>query len=164
MAFTKPDVFLTRVEQIDAKDLLAQGYTTALIDIDNTLVPRGTHEVPPSVVEWIESLKAQGLRVCLVSNNWHQYIKEYGKSLDLPVVYRSFKPAPFAFMRAIRKAGGSRRSALVIGDQLFTDVFGAHLLRMHAIMVLPQAAKDLSHTLFLRKLEKFFMGDTKPER
>ena len=47
---------------------------------------------------------------------------------------------------------------------LMTDVIGAHLSGMKAILVLPQAKKDLKHTLLLRNLEKVFLGDLKPTR
>jgi len=164
MAFGRPDEFLTCVEQIDAKDLAARGFTTALIDIDNTLVPRDTHEIPASVVAWIESLKAEGLRICLITNNWHKEVLKYAEYLELPIVHASWKPVPIAFLRAIKKAGGSRRSALVIGDQVFTDVFGADFLRMYSILVLPQASKDLTHTLMLRRLERFFLRGMTPTR
>jgi len=164
MAFTKPDEFLSRVELIDAEELASLGVTVALIDIDNTLVPRGTKEIPLSVVEWVDTLKRRGLSLCLISNNWHKEAFTYARALDLPIVYRALKPLPFAFLRAVRKAGGSRRSTVVIGDQLLTDVFGAHALRMRVILVLPQASIDLMHTRILRRIERLFMHDATPTR
>ena len=164
MAFAKPDEFLSRVELIDAQALAAGGFTTILLDVDNTLVPRDTEEIPASVAVWVEMLKAQGLRICLLSNNWHKTVFTYAHILDVPLVYKAMKPMPFAFLRAIKKAGGSRRSAVCIGDQLLTDVLGAHLLRMRAILVLPQASKDLAHTRILRRIERLFMRGVLPTR
>ncbi|MCL1890415.1 MAG: HAD hydrolase-like protein [Coriobacteriia bacterium] len=182
MSFFKPDEFLSSVEVINPAELVEQGITTVLLDIDNTLVPRGTAAPPAAVVTWVTALKEQGLQICLISNNWHKVVFDHAKTFGLPLVYKAMKPAPFAFLRALRKAQGSsdmprphssrwslwsraaRRNTVVIGDQLLTDIFGARLLGMRAIMVLPQAKKDLKHTLILRRIEKLFLGDMKPER
>ena len=183
MAFAAPDEYFSRVEMIDAEELVARGFTTVLLDIDNTLVPRGTNDVPASVITWINSLKEQGLRICLVSNNWHRVVFDHAHALDLPLVYKAMKPAPFAFGRAIRKANeiparvtglggvdpahspkGKRRTSVMIGDQLFTDILGARLTGMHAILVVPQAKKDLWYTLILRRLEHLLLGDLRPTR
>ncbi|MCL2756796.1 MAG: YqeG family HAD IIIA-type phosphatase [Coriobacteriia bacterium] len=164
MSCIRPEEYLSKVEIIDAHKLLAQGKTTVLLDVDNTLVPRDVDQVPASVIEWVETLKASGLRICLLSNNWHQTVLTYAQTLGLPIVRKAIKPLPFAFLHAIRKVGGTRRSAVVIGDQLVTDVFGAHFLRMYAILVAPQAARDLWHTLLLRRIEHLFMRGMSPTR
>ena len=128
-----------------------------LLDIDNTLLPRDTKIMPSDVLDWIELVKSLNIKVCLLSNNWHSEILEVAKSLDLPIVTHAVKPLPFAFLRARHIIGAKRKSTLVIGDQLFTDVLGAHFLAMKAYMTCPLAQKDLKHTLMLRRLEKFFM-------
>jgi HAD superfamily phosphatase (TIGR01668 family) len=179
MAVFRPDEFFSCVEAISAKELVARGFRTVLLDIDNTLVPRDSHEIPPSVVAWVGSLKAEGLRACLVSNNWHRVIFDYAHTLDVPLVYKAMKPAAFAFTKALRlinsKLGSDelnskqalrqeKRCTVMIGDQLFTDVAGAHLAGIHAILVQPQAPQDLWYTLILRKLERFLIGNMQPLR
>ncbi|MDR2493124.1 MAG: YqeG family HAD IIIA-type phosphatase [Coriobacteriales bacterium] len=164
MALLVPEWFFSRVEVIDAAELAGLGVKTVILDIDNTLVPRGTSGIPPSVSDWVQGLKTAGMRICLVSNNWHRVVFSYARQLDVPLVYKAMKPAPFSFLRAIRKAEGRRASTLVIGDQLFTDVLGAHLLGMRAVLVLPQVSQDLRHTLLLRRLEQRFMRGLAPTR
>lgn len=44
-----------------------------------------------------------------------------------------------------------------------TDVFGAHVVGLKCILVEPLVEKDLIHTLMLRKIEKIFLRNIKPE-
>ena len=84
------------------------------------------------------------------------------RELDCDLVAKALKPLPFAFRKALKMCGSTRKRAAVIGDQLFTDVLGGKLLGMYTVMVLPLAATDLPHTLMLRHVEKLFLGDRKP--
>ena len=52
---------------------------------------------------------------------------------------------------------------MVIGDQLVTDVMGAHFLGMKAYLLAPLVEQDLPHTLLLRNFERVVMGERKPE-
>jgi HAD superfamily phosphatase (TIGR01668 family) len=163
MAFFKPDEYLSSVLRIDPQDLVARGFTALLLDIDNTLVPRGTTQVPPPVRDWIARCKASGLHLCLLSNNWHKTVFGYAATLELPLVYKAMKPAPFAFLRALGKIDEKTGHAVVVGDQLMTDILGAHLCGgMHAILVEPQSQIDLKHTLLLRKIERWFLRGCRP--
>ena len=133
MSFFQPNRHYTRVSAIEPSlDILQEGFTHLLLDIDNTLLPRDTKIMPSDVLDWIELVKSLNIKVCLLSNNWHSEILEVAKSLDLPIVTHAVKPLPFAFLRARHIIGAKRKSTLVIGDQLFTDVLGAHFLAMKA--------------------------------
>jgi hypothetical protein len=46
----------------------------------------------------------------------------------------------------------------MVGDQLFTDILGAKRLGIHAILVSPLGDKELPHTRFKRRLERFLLG------
>ena len=43
---------------------------------------------------------------------------------------KAVKPLPPAFLMALRKIDAKRATTVVIGDQLVTDVLGAHFLGM----------------------------------
>ena len=50
MALLRPDRFFSGITSIDVKaDLLDCGLTCALLDMDNTIVSRETHDVPQDV-------------------------------------------------------------------------------------------------------------------
>jgi HAD superfamily phosphatase (TIGR01668 family) len=163
MPFLTPDDYLSSVTRIDPERLVAQGFRIVLLDIDNTLVPRDTHLLPEDVARWVARLKERGLRVCLLSNNWHRTVFGYAEELGLPLVYKAMKPLPFAYLRALRAVGWKRGEKVVcVGDQIVTDVWGAHLLGHHVILVEPQATTDLWYTLLFRRFERLLMRNRPP--
>ncbi|GAV31522.1 predicted hydrolase of the HAD superfamily [Coriobacteriaceae bacterium EMTCatB1] len=160
----RPDRFCANVESIAPERLASMGASVAIVDLDNTLLPRDQDDVPASVREWLAKVQAAGFRVCLVSNNWHERAREVAAELGLPLVAKAIKPLPFAFWRALAILGVRARECVVIGDQLFTDVLGARIVGCTSIMVPPRSSYDLPHTLMLRRLESLIMGKSAAER
>ncbi len=159
MRLLQPDRYFARISCIDiARDLRAQGVDSILVDIDNTIRSRETHDVPRDVVVWLEEARACGMGVCLLSNNWHANVLDVAASLDLPLVRKACKPLPFSYGAACRKIGGTRRRTVVIGDQICTDVLGARLAGMRAILVRPLADVDLPHMARMRSFEQALLG------
>jgi HAD superfamily phosphatase (TIGR01668 family) len=150
------------VDRIGPGELRARGHNAILLDIDNTLVPRDTKEPPPEVRAWVASLAEANLPACLLSNNFHATVLAWAREFDLPIVRKAMKPAPFAYLRALRLLGVRRREAVVIGDQILTDVLGAHLLGIPAILVVPQSTIDLWYTHIFRRAERVVLKDMQP--
>jgi HAD superfamily phosphatase (TIGR01668 family) len=163
MAFFTPDDYLSSVVRIEPASLVERGFSIVLLDIDNTLVPRDTHRLPDEVKRWVVRLGECGLRVCLLSNNWHRVVFDYADELGLPVVYKAMKPLPFAYWHALRKLDRQKGERVVcVGDQIVTDVWGAHALGLSVILVEPQATKDLWYTLLFRRFERLLMRGRHP--
>ena len=164
MPFLKPDRYFSRISRIDIeRDLVDRGFKSVLMDVDNTILTRDTHEVPRDVAQWLARAREAGLAFCLLSNNWHEGVYQLADRLELPIVAKAIKPLPPAFLMALRKIDAKRATTVVIGDQLVTDVLGAHFLGMTAYMLQPLVEQDLPHTLMLRHFERLVMGDSKPE-
>jgi uncharacterized protein len=157
-----PDYYVRSVSDIDLDALRARGVDTLLVDLDNTLLPRNGDPVPDAARAWVESLPAQGFKVCLVSNSWHARVTLVAKELGIPVVAKGVKPLPFGFLRALRKVGSRRANAAAVGDQMFTDVVGGNVLGLVSIMVFPLSANDPPHTLVLRHLEGVVLAGRQP--
>lgn len=165
MGLLDPDRYFSRISDIDIKrDLIAAGITCCLLDIDNTIRSRETGDIPRNAGMWLGRAREAGVRFCLLSNNWHDNVHELARELDLPIVSKACKPFPFAFWVAMKKIEGSKQSTVAIGDQLLTDVLGAHLAGMKAFLLCPLAQTDLRHTLVLRNFEAAIIGDREPER
>lgn len=164
MSLLTPDRYFSRISAIDIdRDLLAAGLTCVLLDIDNTILARDTHEIPRDVGMWLGRARTAGVRFCLVSNNWHASVHQLAGQLDLPIVAKSMKPLPQGFLLGMRKLKATRKNTVVIGDQLLTDVLGAHLVGLKAFMLQPLVEQDLPHTLLLRNIERMVLGDRRPE-
>jgi len=157
-----PDLYYRSVYDIDLSDLSARGIDTLLVDLDNTLMPRNSAQVPEATREWALSLADQGFSACLVSNNWHQRVLGLADELGFGLVPKALKPLPFAFRKAMRLMKATPRSCAIVGDQMFTDVLGGKLTGMTTVLVQPMTASDLPHTLVLRKLEHVLLAGRQP--
>lgn len=164
MAFLEPDRYFSRISKINIQvDIIDVGFENILLDIDNTIFTRDTHEVPRDIKFWLSQARNAGLTICLLSNNWHKGVHELAARLELPLVSHAVKPLCPAYLIALNKIGAKRKNTVVIGDQLITDVVGAHFLGMKAYLVCPLVEHDLKHTLLLRNVEQVFIGHLTPE-
>ena len=164
MAFFRPDRYFRRLTDVDLHtDILDAGFTALLLDVDNTLLPRDGGEVPADIEAWVGAAKDAGLAICLHSNNWHQPVHDCAGRLRLPLVHGGVKPLPFAFAAALRRIGADRKSTLCIGDQLVTDVWGAHGAGIRVFLLTPLSETDLWHTQLLRHIERGILRNEQPE-
>ena len=164
MALFQPDRYFSRTSAINVEaDILGRGFTHVLLDIDNTVLSRADHQVPKDVRTWLARVRNAGVKMCFLSNNWHGNVFELAAELDLPIVAKACKPLPHGFVMAGRKIGGMRKNTLMIGDQLSTDVVGAHIAGIKAYLVCPLVEEDLKHTMFVRSIERAFISDKEPE-
>ena len=91
----------------------------------------------------------------MVSNNWHAAeVRASAAELGLEVIARAMKPAPFALSAALRRLGVSASEAVMVGDQLYTDVAAGNLAGVDVILVRPQATQDLWYTQIFRIFER----------
>lgn len=164
MPFLSPDYYVTDVHTVDLDVLRLRGVRGLLLDLDNTILPRDTNEVPDELRSWASALTERSFRVCLVSNNWHERVRIVAGDLGFDLVAKAVKPLPFAFWRAAGLIGLRTRECAVLGDQLFTDILGGKLIGATTVLVRPLSTTDLPHTLLLRRLEARIMKGTEPDR
>lgn len=164
MGFLEPDRYFSRISKIDVeRDLLGCGLRFALLDVDNTIRSRATHDMPRDVGFWLARARSLGVSFCLVSNNWHDDIFTFANRLSLPVVAKAMKPLPPGYIMGMKRIGGTRAGTVVIGDQLSTDVVGAHAVGLRAYLVQPLVEQDLKHTKVIRQFERALLGERAPE-
>ncbi|MEO6991981.1 MAG: YqeG family HAD IIIA-type phosphatase [Candidatus Baltobacteraceae bacterium] len=156
----RPHAFAERLTSISLDQLAADGVRGLIVDLDNTLLGYRDETLAEGDAAWIAAALARGLRVVLVSNNFNDRVKRIGAALGVPAVSSALKPLPHGFLRALAILGTKRRATIVVGDQLFTDVLGARLCGLRAILTHPLAAHDFAGTRVLRFLERLVL----PER
>ncbi len=151
-----PTEAIERVDQIDLEALQAAGKTLLLLDVDHTLLPWRSEEIPGAVREWVERAKALGFRLCILSNtNNVARLEGLCRSLGVEFVRAKNKPSRQMFRLALAKFGVPPEEAVMIGDQLFTDVLGANRSGIDAIWVRPMAGREFfATTLISRNLER----------
>ena len=157
-----PDAYARRLSDISLDGLAGQGVRGIIVDLDNTLVAYRAPIVAPEVSQWVQAALAQGFRVVLVSNNWSERVAAFGDHLGVPTVPSAMKPLPLAFVRALRTLGTPRGATVVVGDQLFTDVLGAKLMGLRAILTDPISESGFITTRIMRVVERALLKFARP--
>ena len=150
-----PDFCCEYITDISINWLKANNVTTIILDVDNTLLPWNANVPTVANVEWIKSLKSEGFRLILLSNNGGKRLKEICDHVKLPAVGWAAKPFSLGFKRALHALEIKERGeVLVIGDQIITDVFGAKKMGMKVMLVESLSQKEFIATRLTRKVER----------
>ncbi len=153
-----PDEVVSSVIGIDPQRLVQRGIEAVLLDLDNTLVPWQRLDIPEPVRRWIEAMKQAGLRLCLVSNTRRRRrLEVLAKELDIAYVPKAFKPRRYGLRQALAQLGATPERAVMIGDQIFTDVWGGNRMDMYTILVRPMARREFIGTKVSRLPERILL-------
>jgi HAD superfamily phosphatase (TIGR01668 family) len=133
--------------------LYKSGIRGLIFDIDNTLVPHGK-DTTPEVDALFRRLHGIGFATLLLSNNSVERIERFNVNIGTKYVADAEKPSPKGYMQALEILGLAPHEVVVIGDQVFTDVWAARNAKMRAILLPPIKDKTDIFTKFKRLLEK----------
>lgn len=141
--------------RVDPDQLAATGKKLVLLDVDNTLVVWRSEEIPETSLAWVQRAKDAGLQLCILSNTRHPgRLDRLAKRLDIPYFFGKFKPSTFMYERALAEFDAKPSEAVMIGDQIFTDVLGANRSGIEAIWVRQMAPVDFVGTRISRMGER----------
>ena len=147
-----PDEYLDSAYVIDYEMLYAQGYRGVIFDIDNTLVPHGAPADRRSV-ELFERLRRIGYQSVLLSNNKEPRVKMFNDEVHSRYIYKAGKHLPGNYMKAMELMGTTPATTIFVGDQLFTDVWGAKKAGIRTWLVKPIHPKEEIQIVLKRRLE-----------
>ncbi len=152
-----PYEYVDSVFSIDYNKLYRKGYRGILLDIDNTLVPHGKDSTK-EVDELFQRIHNAGLQTLILSNNNEARVRRFLTNIDSLYICDAQKPKPANYRRALDMMGIPREQAVCIGDQIFTDIFGANLCHIATILVQYIRAKNETKIGKRRTLEKVILG------
>ena len=120
--------------------LKEHGIRLVLADLDNTLAPYEEALPSPSLVAWKEELEGAGITLFVVSNSRKsRRCPNFCEALGIPFVRHAGKPGTKGFQEALRQTGIPAGEALMVGDQIFTDILGANRAGITTVLVRPMA-------------------------
>ncbi len=137
---------------IDWEAWYEKGIRGAIFDIDNTLVPHGA-PADARALALFARLHDMGMATCLLSNNKEPRVASFAAQVDSPYIYKARKPAVANYKRAMERMRTARENTLFVGDQLFTDVYGANRAGIYGILVKPIDPKEEIQIVLKRYLE-----------
>ena len=141
---------------IDYEKLYEEGYRGIIFDVDNTLVAHGADASPRAINLFIR-LKQIGFQTCLISNNSDERVRRFNKEIRTNYIYKANKPFTKNYFKAMKIMGTHIDNTVFVGDQLFTDVYGANCVGMMTYLVKPIHPKEEIQIVFKRKLERIVL-------
>lgn len=130
-----------------------------ILDVDNTLTTDENLTPAKGIPEWVNKMKNAGIRMVILSNNRAERVKPLAEKLNLRFVSKGAKPLRKGYEKALKIMGLHNSRVAGVGDQLFTDIWGAKASKIRAVYVSPIAieGRDKKFILFKRKLETPFL-------
>lgn len=150
----KPTYVVEKIYYLNAKELKAKGIKAIFTDLDNTLIawnnPRGTAELK----QWVEEMRAAGIKIVVISNNTTKRVSKAVNHLNLDFESWSLKPLPKGIKKALRDFDLNKDEVLMVGDQLLTDVFASNIAGVKSVWTKQLVKTDMWQTWLNRKIEK----------
>ncbi|MGI6360815.1 MAG: YqeG family HAD IIIA-type phosphatase [Bacillota bacterium] len=138
-----PDLFVKTIYDIPLERLREMGIRGLIFDLDNTITMHDQLEISSRALKWFKTLKEQGFKVCILSNNSGGRVKESADIMGIECVSRAKKPRRQGFYRAFETLGTKPQETAMVGDQLFTDIWGGNRAGVFTILVEPISSKEM---------------------
>lgn len=152
-----PYLNYNNIYEIDLNLMKETGIKAFILDIDNTLTKPHTEIGDDYAKGFISKLKENGFSICIVSNNIYSRAEKFANSVNCDFVCDGNKPAKKPFLKALEILKTQPQEVAVVGDQIFTDIWGANRMGMKGILVNPICNEEESFVKFKRIFEKIII-------
>lgn len=151
-----PDEYLDSAYEIEFDRFYEEGYRGIIFDVDNTLVPHGA-PADERAVRLFAHLKELGYQCCLLSNNKEPRVKMFNDVVQVKYIFKAGKPNVSGYRQAMELMGTDADNTLFVGDQIFTDVYGANRAGLWTILTRPIHPKEEIQIVLKRYLERIVL-------
>lgn len=151
-----PDEIAKSTYDVDFQAIYDKGFRGIIFDIDNTLVAHGA-PADDRAVRLFEKLKKIGFTCCLLSNNDKERVELFNSRVHVLTIEKAHKPSQKAYHRALALMKTRPEQTISIGDQIFTDIWGARRFGIYAVLVGQLDKKEEIQIVLKRYLEKIIL-------
>lgn len=120
-----PTLVFSSVYKITEETL--KPYSSILIDLDGTLESSKTAKPSKELADWITYVASLGKEIIVFSNNNENRVSIFCENLPVKHLSKAKKPFQSGFSKALAMTSSEKKQVVMIGDQIFTDIFGANL-------------------------------------
>lgn len=153
-----PTYAFEKVEDIPFSIFTNNHIKVIMFDMDNTLIDYSSRKYSKELKAWVKELKRKDVKVYILSNSLsYKTVSRVAKELGMQYTYNAKKPFLKGFEDIKNKEKISKNEMIMIGDQMFTDIWGGNRFGIKTILVSPIEKKERIHTRFKRPIERFVM-------
>lgn len=152
-----PTYIYNRVEEIPYFIVDKYNIELVMLDMDNTLID-GYTKYNDDLKKWVKGLKKKGIKLYILSNSVSKKkVKDIAHKLGMQYYLGAMKPGTKGFSYILEKENVKKQNAIMVGDQIFTDVWGGNRFGIKTILVKPIGKKESILTKIKRPLEKIIL-------
>ena len=140
-----PFAYSEDIFSLSSDYLLSLGVKAVLSDLDNTLDPYSVKTPSPRVHELKKRLDGLGIKLFIASNNHSDRVE---------AECMLFKPFSRGLKKALKRLNLKPEEALMVGDQIVTDVMAGNGAKIKTILTMPLSDDEPWCTKFNRSLDR----------
>ncbi len=151
-----PKVIARSVTQITPDWLKERNIRLLMLDFDNTIVPYTTSVPTVEMENWLRTMAASDIQVCVVSNSKKERVQIFCRQYGIPCITHARKPFSRGIRQCLTRFDVPACQSALCGDQIFTDTLGANGCGVMSILVqaidnhnLPLKARHLLEIPFI---------------
>ena len=130
-----PTMMIDAVTDITPELLHSRSVKLLMMDFDNTIVPYTTDAPTNKMLNWIRTMQASDIVLCVVSNSKRDRVKIFCEKYGLPCITHAKKPFSKGIRECLDKFGMTPEECALVGDQIYTDTLGANCAGIQSILV-----------------------------
>lgn len=153
-----PDLCVESIWDLDISFYKSNNIEGVIFDIDNTLVTSDKEVPNEEVLKYFEFLRNNGIKSSIVSNNNMQRVDLFCQNLGIPYSGRAYKPLKKHLKKMCMSMGVSPNRVCLVGDQLFTDIYGANRMGFFSVLVTALGANETRFVAFKRIFEGYILN------
>ena len=148
----RPDRMVDSVTEVPPAELKIRGIKGLIVDLDNTLVLWQQEEITDEIMAWLTELQKMDIKLCVLSNSvLSMRSVRIAERLGIANVRQARKPAKSGFVRAMQAMGTTPENTAIVGDQMFTDIWGGNRAGIYTIMVAPIHHREFLYTKYVSR-------------
>ncbi len=151
-----PKHYVSSAYMIPYAKLYEKGIRGVIFDVDNTLVP---HDAPADdrAKALFGRFHRMGMETCLLSNNREPRVAAFAEKVGTKYIFKGNKPSRKGYIKAMNLMGTTTDSTIFVGDQLFTDIWGANRAGIESYLTKPIDPKEEIQIVLKRVPEKMVL-------
>lgn len=150
----KPFLVLRRITELTPEWLAKNNIRGMLVDLDNTLTPYHSENIPEDIVAWITAIQESSIKFVPYSNAKLYRIRNFCERFGISNPGIALKPLNLGLGRALKALGFSKSEILLVGDQVFTDCLAGKFAGIRTVLVDPINRKEFPATQIMRRIER----------
>ncbi len=152
-----PDFYVDSIFHLPFEVFEKKGIRAIFFDIDNTVAPFDEPDAAEDIIEFFDNLRNSGYKICLLSNNSKKRVERFNEKLKTHAIYRAGKPGSKKLLDAISHLGVTKEETVLVGDQVFTDVYCARNAGVLSVLTKPISSRDQLITKVKRGMESYVL-------